>query len=157
LTGDSVDNVPGVPGIGLKTGAKLLEQFGDLDTLLANTEKVAGAKKQESLREHADTARRARSLIVLKDDLDLGTDWDALRVGRYDAKALKALCIECGFHRFLDEIVDDELPPEATWDTNAYELVDTPEKLAAFVAELGRQSKVSLDTETTSVDPLRAD
>src|SRR5258705_276611 len=71
LTGDTADNVPGVPGIGLKTGAKLLEEFGDLETLLANVDKVSGAKRKENLREFAETARRARSLIVLREDLQL--------------------------------------------------------------------------------------
>jgi DNA polymerase-1 len=156
LTGDSVDNVPGVPGIGLKTGAKLLEQFGTLDNLLANADQVAGAKKQQSLREHRDTALRARQLIVLRDDLSLDLDWGALKTDGYDARALKALCIECGFHRFLDEIVDDEKPPEVVWRTEDYAIVDTPEKLSAFVAELGRQPKFCLDTETTDLDPLRA-
>src|SRR5262249_19687092 len=74
----------------------------------------------------------------------------------YDAKALKAMCIECGFHRFLDEIVDDERPPEAVWRTEDYAVVDTPEKLSAFVAELGRQPKFCLETETTDLDPVRA-
>jgi DNA polymerase I len=157
LTGDAVDNVPGVPGIGLKTGAKLLEEFGDLETLLANASKVAGAKKQQALVEHAETARRGRRLITLKDDVPLDLDWDALKATGYDAKALKALCVECGFHRFLDEIVDDAKPPEVAWKTEAYQTVDTPENLRAFVAELERQPKVSVDTETTSVDPLRAD
>jgi DNA polymerase-1 len=156
LTGDAVDNIPGVPGIGLKTGAKLLEEFGDLETLLANTDKVSGAKRQQNLREHAEAARLARRLIALREDLPLDLDWEALRVTGYDSKALKALCIECGFHKFLDEIVDEQAP-EAPWATDAYRVVDTPEALAAFVAELRGRPKFALDTETTGVDPLVAE
>ncbi len=157
LTGDAVDNVPGVPGIGLKTGAKLLEEFGDLETLLQNVDKVKGAKKQENLREHAERVRLGRQLIELKDDLPLSFEWNDLHYDGYDARALKALCIECGFHRFLDEIVDTEKPPETVWDTAAYQTIDTPEKLATFLKELEKQKKFSVDTETTALDPLRAD
>src|SRR6185437_3047818 len=70
LTGDTSDNVPGVPGIGLKTGAKLLEEFGDLETLLASVDKVTGAKRKENLREFAETARLARQLVTLREDLE---------------------------------------------------------------------------------------
>ena len=157
LTGDSVDNVPGIPGIGPKTATELLQKFGDLETLLANPDKVTGAKRQQSLRDHAETARRAKTLVVLKDDLPLNLNWDDLRTDGYDAKALKSLCMECGFHGFLTEIVDDEAAPEVLWDRSAYVTIDTPEALASFVAELSRQTKISIDTETTSVDPLRAD
>src|SRR4029078_12879716 len=99
LTGASVDTVPGVPGIGLKTGAKLLEQFGDLETLLANASRVAGAKKQHSLVEHADRVRLGRTRIPLKDDVPLDLDWEALKLTPSHTKTLKALCQECGFHR----------------------------------------------------------
>ena len=157
LTGDAVDNVPGVPGIGPKTATELLGQFGTLDAILSGIDQVKGKKKQENLREHADTARRARTLVKLKDDLALGLDWDALKTTGYDAKALKALCAECGFHGFLNEIVDEAAAPEVPWDTKAYQCVDTPEKLAEFVARLEAQPKFSFDTETTSVDPLRAE
>jgi DNA polymerase-1 len=156
LTGDAVDNVPGVPGIGLKTAAELLRTFGTLDNLLANTDKVSGKKRQENLREHAETARKARSLVVLRDDVPLDLDWDELAYTGYDAKALKALCFECGFHRFLDEIVD-EAPKESEWDTSAYRVIDTPEAFQAFAAELASQPRFCLDTETTSLDPLRAE
>ncbi|MBV8558117.1 MAG: DNA polymerase I [Planctomycetaceae bacterium] len=156
LTGDASDNVPGVPGIGLKTGAKLLEEFGDLDTLLASLEKVSGAKRKANLRDHAETARRARRLVTLRDDLDLDLDWESLRTGAPDVKALRDLCIESGFHRFLAELPTPDKAAPVEWVAD-YTVVDTPEALAAFVAELRRQPKFCLDTETTALDPLRAD
>lgn len=156
LTGDAVDNVPGVPGIGLKTGAELLKTFGDLDTLLASTDKVPGAKRKQNLREHADTARRARVLIALRQDVPLHLDWDALKVAGPDAPALKELCIACGFHRFLDEIAAETKSEEAAWDYSGYRVVDTPEAFSAFLDDLRRQPKFCLDTETTALDPLRA-
>ena len=65
LTGDTVDNVPGVPGIGEDFAAKFLKEFGTLDNLLANVGQVKGPKKKENLREHAETARLARTLVTL--------------------------------------------------------------------------------------------
>jgi len=156
LTGDTSDNVPGVPGIGLKTGAKLLEEFGNLETLLSNVDKVSGAKRKENLRNFAETARRAQKLVALRDDLELDLDWDTLRLQTPDIKALKTLCIECGFHRFLAELPGEENAPKDTWKAD-YRVVDTPELFQTFLEELGRQPRFCLDTETTSLDPLRAD
>ena len=110
LTGDTVDNVPGVPGIGPVSASGLLKEFGTLDNLLANIDRVKGAKKQQNLREHSDTARRARELVQLREDLPLELDWDALKVAGYDARALIDLCTECGFHRFQQEIAADAPP-----------------------------------------------
>ena len=156
LTGDAVDNVPGVPGIGLKTASKLLNEFGDLDNLLANVAKVPGAKARENLAAHAETVRLGRKLIALREDLPLELDWDALKVDGYDAKALIDLCTECGFHRFQQEIIAEAVPAEAEWTVD-YRVVDTPESFAAFLADLRRQPRFCFDTETTSIDPLRAD
>ena len=157
LTGDAVDNVPGVPGIGLKTGGELLRTFGDLDNLLANLDKVSGPKRRDNLRDNAEIARRARELVRLKEDLPLVLDWEALKYTGYDPGTLKQLCVECGFHGFLDEIGAAIKQTEAAWSTEGYRTVDTPEALDAFLAELRKQPRFCFDTETTSVDPLRAD
>jgi DNA polymerase-1 len=156
LTGDTSDNVPGVPGIGLKTGAKLIEEFGTLDNLLANVDKVSGAKRKENLVAFADVARRARELIVLKDDVPVTIDWDALRSVGPDVKALRALCVDCGFHRFLAEIGPEPKPKADEWKAD-YRVVDTPEAFESFLADLSKQPKFCFDTETTALDPLRAD
>ena len=158
LTGDTVDNVPGVPGIGPKTASELIAKFDTLENLLNSVDQVSGAKRQQNLREFADTARRAKTLVQLQEDVPFPLDWNELKRDGYDFKALKALCFECGFHTFLNEIVDEgPAEPATIWDTTAYETVDTPEALAAFVAELAKQPKFCVDTETTGVDPLRAD
>ena len=156
LTGDTSDNVPGVPGIGLKTGAKLLEEFETLEGLLANVAKVSGAKRKENLTAFADVARRAQQLITLRDDLPLDIDWETLKVGPPDTKALKTLYIECGFHRFLNELGPDPKEPGPAWEAE-YTAVDTPESFRTFLDALAAQPRFCFDTETTSVDPLRAD
>lgn len=162
LTGDSVDNVPGVPGIGPGYAATFLKEFGTLDAVLANIDRVKGAKKQQSLRDHGDLARRARTLVTLLDDLPLEIDWDALHVQPPDATALRELCTECGFHRFRDEIAT--LDPDAvaakdaakaSW-TAVYHTIDDPDAFAAFLEQLRAQPRFSVDTETTGLDPLRS-
>ena len=157
LTGDSVDNVPGIPGIGPKNASKLISEFGTLEALLAGANKVSGKKMQQNLKEHADVARVAKTLIQLQENLPLELDWDRLKTTDYDAKALRAICFECGFHAFLDEIDDTEKPPETLWNVQAYETINTPERLKEFAAELEKLPAFSVDTETTSTDPLKAE
>ncbi len=156
LTGDSVDNVPGVPGIGLKTAVALLQEFDTIANLMENLDKVSGAKRKQNLKDYRDRVRQGRELITLDENLPLGLDWDALKSDGYDFPALKALCQECGFHRFLDEIVEPKQDVVAApWDAD-YRLVDTPELLQVFAADLARQHRFCLDAETTAIDPLRA-
>ncbi|WP_114388938.1 DNA polymerase I [Notoacmeibacter marinus] len=88
LTGDSIDNVPGVPGIGPKTAAQLLEEFGDLDTLLAKADTIKQKKRRENLIEHADNARLSRELVKLRDDVDLELPLDALTLDKLDGPKL---------------------------------------------------------------------
>lgn len=155
LTGDSVDNVRGVPGVGPKTAAKLLQEYGDLDTILANASAVPGGPSlRKNLEAHADVARLARSLVKLREDLPLELNWEALQADGYDPRALRELCLTCGFHRFLDEIVDEKI--EIDWSYDAYETIDDNEKFQSFLALLREQKKFCLDTETTGLDPLRA-
>jgi DNA polymerase I len=104
LVGDSVDNVPGVPGIGLKTGAKLLQDFGTLDNLLANIDRVQGAKKQESLRAAAEAVQLSRRLVRLATDVPIDLDWEGWRLQEPDYPGLLALFQEWGFHRFAEQV-----------------------------------------------------
>lgn len=157
LTGDTADNIPGVPGIGVKTAAGLLQQFDTLDNLLANLDKVKGDKKRESLKAHTQTALDARTLVKLQDDLEITTQWEALKVTPPDVAAVVKLCQQCGFHRFQKEVIDayGAATPAEEWRTD-YRTVDTPEALDAFVTELSAQARFCLDTETTDTNPSRA-
>ncbi len=74
LKGDTSDNIPGVPGIGDKTAAQLLQQYGTLEDVLAHVDEISGAKRQQNLREHADLARISRELAILHRDIDAGID-----------------------------------------------------------------------------------
>jgi DNA polymerase-1 len=110
LVGDPVDNVPGVPGIGVKTAAKLLQEFDTLDNLLANVGKVSGVKKQEGLRALVPDLPRNRQLIRLETELPIPLDWDAWKLRPIDAAAFLALCRELGFRGFTAGIEDPNRP-----------------------------------------------
>jgi DNA polymerase-1 len=157
LTGDTADNIPGVPGIGVKTAAQLLQQFDSLDNLLANLDKVKGDKKRESLKAHTQTALTARTLVKLQTDLELGTDWGALKLTPPNIPNAVKLCQQCGFHKFQKDLTDayGSATPAVEWRTD-YRTVDTPEALDKFVEELAAQPKFCLDTETTDTNPCRA-
>ncbi|WP_165245726.1 DNA polymerase I [Paludisphaera soli] len=157
LTGDAVDNVPGVPGIGPVLASGYLKQFGDLETLLANPDKVKGPKKQQALRENAEVALRARSLVALREDLPIALDWNALQTSAPNVPVLRELCLECGFHRFVAELAEakgaEPAVAKVEWVAR-YSTIDTPEAFQKFLGELRKQERFCIDTETTSINPL---
>ncbi len=151
LAGDSSDNVPGVPGVGEKTAVKLIGQFGSVENLLANLDRVKG-KLQEKLREFADQARLSRQLVSLRDDVPLDLDYDSFALSPPDNAALTALFKEMEFHKLLQEFSSDE---RATGE--GYRGVLDEAELARLVEALREAEKISFDTETTSLDATRAD
>ena len=91
LAGDSVDNVPGAPGIGIKTAALLINEYGDLDTLLARAEEIKQPKRRQTLIEKADQIRVSRDLVTLKQDTPVDVDFADLEVKEPDPEALFGL------------------------------------------------------------------
>jgi DNA polymerase-1 len=104
LVGDSVDNVPGVPGIGLKTAAKLLQEFATLEGILANIDRIPGAKKQESLRAAQDKIELSRRLVRLTADVPMKPDWEKWRLQDWDVPHLLALFQQWGFRGFAEQV-----------------------------------------------------
>jgi DNA polymerase-1 len=117
LVGDSVDNVPGVPGIGVKTAAKLLQEYGTLEKLLANVDKVAGAKKQEGLRALVPDVDRNRLLVRLETELPLKLDWEGWKLQPIDAAAFLALSREFGFRSLTAGLEDPARPASRIAET----------------------------------------
>ena len=152
LIGDSSDNVPGVPGVGPKTAAKLIGQFGDLDTLFQGLNAVAAAKLREKLAAHREDALLARRLIRLKDDLPLATDLESYRRPEPDLEKLRELFSRLDFGRLLKSEV-----PTAKLSAAAFKLVTDREQLAQLIPKLAAAPGLVLDTETTSLDPLQAE
>src|SRR5262245_13340926 len=104
MVGDSVDNVPGIPGIGLKTASKLLEEFGTLENVLANIDKIPGAKRQQNLRAAGETVKLSRQLVALKIDVPMKLDWENWRVQDADVPRFVALCREWGFRSLAQQV-----------------------------------------------------
>jgi DNA polymerase I len=104
LCGDSVDNVPGVPGIGIKTAAQLILEYGDLDTLLARSSEIKQPKRRESLIEHAEKARLSRTLVTLRDDAPVPEPLEDLGVRDPDPGPLLAFLQEMEFRSLFKRV-----------------------------------------------------
>ena len=101
LAGDSTDNVPGVPGIGVKTAAQLINEYGDLETLLARAGEIKQPKRREALQQNAELARISRELVTLRDDVPLPADPDASTSGGPIRNVLLPWLEQQGFKRLL--------------------------------------------------------
>jgi DNA polymerase-1 len=104
LVGDPSDNIPGVKGIGVKGAAKLIGEWGTLENLLTHAEEVTGKRAREGLIEHADLAVLSKQLSILRDDVELGIEFDALAATGPDLEKLSALYQRLGFTRLLERL-----------------------------------------------------
>ena len=104
LAGDSSDNVPGVAGIGVKTAAQLINDYGDLDAVLARAEEIKQPKRRQSLIEQADAARLSRDLVTLRDDVNVPTPLDAMVVKGPDPDTIAAFLTEQAFKSLLARV-----------------------------------------------------
>ncbi len=167
LVGDSSDNVPGVKGVGEKTAFELLQAFGDLDAILANADRIAGKRARQAIQQYADLARLSRELVTIRRDVPVSLDLEALRVRPPDTAWLAQLFTELEFRSLIPKLErfraagPDSRPPGAAGGpavaAPAALIVDDPAALASVVEECRRAPLVALDSETTSLDPLRAD
>ncbi len=151
LIGDSIDNVPGVRGIGEKTAKKLLEQFGSLEGLYENLDQLKG-KQKEKLAEDKENAFLSRELVTLKDDVDFEFDWEAAKVREPNRAQLAKLFKSLEFHTLTEEFMDE---PEASEELD-YQLVLTKQQLKAALTEMKRAGRFAIDTETTSTSAMKA-
>ena len=143
MTGDTVDNVPGIDGIGPKTAAALLQQFGTLDAVLANIDRVTGAKRQENLRAGADKARFARTLVTLRTDVPIEVNWDAARAGQFNATRLTELFSDFGFRRLSQQFAALADVP-VRWQSSV-RVIDAAGELQRLVAELSAQRRFAIE------------
>jgi DNA polymerase-1 len=155
MVGDSTDNIPGIAGVGPKTAAKLLKEFGTLDGVYANLDRIAGNKLCENLRKGRESAIISRELVRLRTDVPLPNDWSEWRVKEPDRDRLLALFAECGFRRLATEILAEK-PTQIGWQAR-YQAICDKETFAEFLTKLARQSRISLDLETTSIHPREAE
>lgn len=152
LIGDASDNVPGVPGVGPKTAEKLLLDHGSLDHLYAHLDAVPQQKLREKLATHRDLAFLSRTLIQLKEDLPVPATPTAYAIPAPNEEKLRELFTFLGFTR----LIKSELT-SARVESGGFRLVQDQKELTALVATLGQAKTLTLDTETTSLDPLTAE
>ena len=168
LAGDSTDNVPGVPGIGIKTAAQLINEYGELDTLLSRASEIKQTKRRESLIEHADKARLSRELVRLRKDVPLDVPLEKLDRRPVDRDELMKFLSSLDFKVIMDRIQHkyppadtEENPNVSTVSTSPmdpkYELIQTRSALQDWVDRAYRAGMVAVDTETTSLDQSRAE
>ena len=170
LMGDSVDNVPGVPGIGPKTASQLIVEYGDLETVLASTDSITKPKLKQSLIDHADNARLSRELVRLACDHDLPQPLEDLVLTGIPDAPLRDFLEHHGFRSLLTKLGVGDAPPraahpgiaapeddspDAPFDRDGYECVTTLDRLDAWVGVAQAVGTIGFDTETDGRDPMR--
>ena len=184
LMGDSADNFPGCPGVGPKTAAKLIAEFGSIDSLLANTDRIKG-KLREKVEAAVDDIRMSRFLATIRTDVPMELNLDELKITEPDADRLNEIFAELEFKSLADKILKKEkqnvkkvnqqldlfsenTPDESDSVKNThsrrlentpheYKLVDNEEEMRKLLDFFLTQPIVSLDTETTSTNPIDAE
>ncbi|MDA0655858.1 MAG: DNA polymerase I [Proteobacteria bacterium] len=162
LAGDSADNVPGVPGIGVKTAALLINEFGDLESVLERAGEIKQNKRRESLIEFADQARMSRRLVELKQDVPGLVDLKEFARKEFDVERAVAFLGEQGFHSIVSRLSPDAGGGGAPGEDAApkdvsYELVQDEKSLQTWIAAAIAKGVVAGDTETTSLDAMAAE
>ena len=182
LAGDSTDNVPGVPGIGVKTAAELINQYGDLETLLSKAGEIKQPKRRENLLANAELARISKQLVTLKDDVPVEVGLESLKWIAPDPDTLINFITAQGFRSLIPKVTAKlggtphslasiPLPGEegrqapvkampaaapAVTGAGTYETVQTVKDLERWVKAAAANGWVAVDTETTGLDPLLA-
>lgn len=183
LMGDTADNVPGCPGVGEKTAVKLINQFGSIDNLLENTDQLKGAMKKK-VEENIEQIKFSKFLVTIKTDVPIQLDLDALRTTDANKDALRPIYENLEFRMFLKKMDGDvtekqnnvnswgalfdaqpsvmqEEEKEISFKTindvpHSYKLIETEEDAKLLCDKLLTFNTVCLDTETTSIDAIRA-
>jgi DNA polymerase-1 len=178
LMGDSVDNVPGVPGIGPKTASKLILEHGDLESVLAAAPGMKPSKMRDNLIEHAEMARLSRVLVDLHRNVPVPHTLDELKLDGIPAEPLRAFLEDQGFKTLLSRmaahapgkdkadpvaaaaaLADPKTPdfvPLPPIDCDSYETVTMLDRLEAWIAESYKSGIIAIDTETDSLDSIAA-
>lgn len=184
LMGDSADNFPGCPGVGPKTAAKLIGEFGSIDAMLANSSKIKG-KLREKVEGAVEDIRMSKFLATIRTDVPVELNLDALKLKEPDMKRLTEIFTELEFKSLLDKFVKKPQQPQKTVNAQLdlfaenptnhsvdaefskyeslkttphdYQLIETEEDARKLFDLFVTKQILSLDTETTSVNPIDAE
>ncbi len=169
LAGDSSDNIPGVPGIGIKTASELIKKYKTLDTLLKKAEEIPQNKRRETLLANKDKALLSRKLVTLKDDVPVKDDLSSFVLKEVQKDKLYDFLREMEFNKLLSRAINfygetnskkaqpnNYKTKQPTIDVKAYESITDEKTLEKWIKILNEQSIISFDTETSSINPLEA-
>ncbi len=151
MVGDSIDNIPGVPGVGPKTAAALLQEYGSLEGVYEHVDEIKGPKRRENLREHKNNAFLSRELVTVVSDVPLRVDLKECELKGYNSKELIDLFKRFEFHSLINEVIETNQRTDADYSV----IVDEGE-LDELLKKIRTSRSFSLDFETTSPDPMRA-
>ncbi|AXX99304.1 DNA polymerase I [Profundibacter amoris] len=172
LAGDSVDNIPGAPGIGIKTAALLINEYGDLENLLEHAEEIKQPKRRQALIENADLIRLSKQLVTLVDDMDLDFTLDDLELKAPEPEPLLSFLTEMEFRTLTKRIADQmgveppaievsaapvDTPDAPPFNAGKYEWVKDVDALTKWIERIYERGYVAVDTETTGLDTMRVD
>ena len=171
LAGDSSDNVPGVPGIGVKTAAELINKYGNLEKLLNSAHEIKQNKRRETLIENKDKAIISKKLVTLKNDVPIEIELNEFQLKEIDKEKLYKFLREMEFNRLLSSAIsaygEPELKSFKKLKTNlenqkpiekkTYYLISKIEEIDKWIKEAEESGEIAIDTETNSLDPHQAD
>jgi DNA polymerase-1 len=162
LAGDTIDNIPGIPGVGVKTAARLVAQYGSADEVIAHAEELTPSLRQRVL-EHKANVALARKLVTLQTDVPLDIDLGRMAFRGLAAQKIRPVFIELGFDRLLEQLdqlgvtgtetIDIQATARREGQTTAadfdYRCIDSPEALERLTGEIAGVTRLAVDTETT--------
>ena len=171
LAGDSSDNVPGVPGIGVKTAAELINKYGNLETLLKSANEIKQNKRRETIIENKDKALISKKLVTLKNDAPVDRSLTEFQLKEIDKDKLYKFLREMEFNRLLSSAISAYGEPKLTSEKNIvktdekqkaidrkkYYLITNLDEIDSWIKEAEEAGEVAVDTETSSLDPHQAD
>ena len=170
LAGDSSDNVPGVPGIGIKTAAELINKYKNLDKLLSKASEIPQNKRRETLLANKDKALLSKKLVTLKDDVPVKNDPNEFLIKDIDKDKLYEFLREMEFNRLLSQAISFYGDPDndssiseikskkiTKIDTKSYKSIINEKELNELIKNLNEKSIIAVDTETSSINPQEAE
>ena len=171
LAGDSSDNVPGVPGIGVKTAAELINKYGTLENLLKSAHEIKQNKRRETLIENKDKALISKKLVTLDHNSPVNRELSEFKLQNIDKDKLYKFLREMEFNRLLssaisaygepelesNKIETQNLEKQQTVNNKNYYLINSLDEIDKWIEEAEEVGEVAVDTETTSLDPHQAD
>ena len=171
LAGDSSDNVPGVPGIGVKTAAELINKYGTLEKLLKSAKEIKQNKRRETLIANEDKALISKKLVTLKNDAPINRDLDEFELKEINKDKLYKFLREMEFNRLLSSAISVYGEPDFTneivnkstnhkqvlIDKKNYHLITDLKNIDEWIREAEEIGEVAVDTETNSLDPHQAE